>query len=115
MPNPYQAAIDALAGTINPENANRALDYVHGLPELVEAIANRMARDGNTYVMEFPTHPAAGEIAVKLGGQMNRMREPVEKFRDVFYKVHQKELDRLRSPRVNEQAWDVTMNSEVVR
>jgi hypothetical protein len=110
MPNPYNGAIEALGGSITVENALAALDYVYGLPALIGAIADRLTRDGATYVNDFPTDPRAGEVAQLVGSQMRKMHDPVERFGVVFEKVHARELERLRSPRHNEQAWDVSVN-----
>lgn len=112
MPNPYGPAIDALGGTITPENARRVMDYVYGLPELIEALSARLKRDGMAYVSDFPSEPQAGEVAVSLGTQMARMEGPVAEFRDVFHRVHERDLKRLEEPRHREEAWDVASNRE---
>lgn len=110
MRNPYQPAIDGLAGHISTENALQVLDYVGGLPALIEAAANRLMRDGNQYVEDFPSDPRAGEVAMLLAQQMRRMHDPVEKFSAVFERVHRQELQRIREPRQGEEKWDVTNN-----
>jgi hypothetical protein len=110
MVNPYRNVIDTLGGTITVENALAALDYVYGLPELVDAIAERLVRDGATYCNEFPTDPRAGEVAQLVGVQMQKMHGPVEKFGAVFERVHEAELARLRNPRPHEEKWDIREN-----
>lgn len=110
MANPYMPAIDGLAGHISTENALSVLDYVKGLPALIEAAAERLKRDGEQYVTDFPSDPRAGEVAVLLASQMRKMHDPVEKFSTVFEKVHNKELERIRNPRHQEEKWDVSKN-----
>jgi hypothetical protein len=77
---------------------------------LVDAIADRLVRDGATYCEEFPTDPRAGEVAQIVGVQMRKMHGPVEKFATVFENVHRAELERLRNPRPNERKWDISEN-----
>lgn len=113
MPNPYGDAIDALnAGQLNPENARRVVDYVMGLPELIEAAANRLKRDGQAYCEDFPSSPEAGEVAITLGQQMARMHGPVAEFREVFHRVHDTDLRRLEEPRKHEEKWDYAKNQD---
>jgi len=112
MPNPYRNAIDGLSGQIDTTNARRVMDYVYGLPELIEAAAQRLTRDGRAYVEDFPSEPQAGEVAIMLGQQMLRMLGPVEEFREVFNRVHDPDLKRLEEPRQQEEKWDVASNRE---
>lgn len=112
MPNPYQDAIEALGGTITTENARRVMDYVYGLPEFITAIAERLTRDGHAYTEDFPSEPQAGEVAISLGQQMQRMHGPVEEFGEVFSRVHDRDLKRLEEPRNQEEKWDVAANRE---
>lgn len=112
MPNPYADAIEGLSGTSSVENARRVMDYVYGLPALVEAAAERIGRDGNAYVEDFPSRPQAGEVAVALAAQMLRMLGPIEEFREVFHRVHEHDLNRLEEPRPHEEKWDVSRNME---
>jgi hypothetical protein len=113
MPNPYEDAIEALtSGTLTPDNARRVLDYVHGLPALIEAAASRLSRDGRAYVEDFPSEPEAGEVAIMLGQQMARMHGPVDEFREVFNRVHDPDLKRLDEPRQQEEKWDFARNRE---
>lgn len=110
MPNPYTGAIEALGGRISTENALRVLDYVTGLPDLIEAMSLRLARDGSAYLEDFPSAPAAGQVAVSLADQMRRMHGPIQQFSKVFERVHAKELERIRNPRKGEVKWDVSKN-----
>jgi hypothetical protein len=110
MVNPYRPAIEGLAGRISTENARRVMDYVAGLPELIQAASDRLRRDGAAYVDDFPSDARAGEVAVALGVQMAKMHDPVAKFAAVFARVHAKELDRLENPRQQEEKWDVSKN-----
>lgn len=113
MPNPYDDVIEALsARTLTPENARRVIDYVMGLPDLIQAAADRLSRDGKAYVEDFPSEPQAGEVAIELGTQMARMQGPVQEFMSVFHRVHERDLRRLEEPRKHEEAWDVASNRE---
>lgn len=112
MPNPYRPAIDALSGQISTENARRVIDYVAGLPELIEAISARLTRDGHAYVDDFPSDPQAGEVAVALGVQMRRIGDLVAAFQEVFRRVHARDLRRIDEPRRFEERWDVMQNRE---
>jgi hypothetical protein len=109
-PNPYQPVIEALSGTMTPENALRVIAYVHGLPELIQAVSERLTRDGTAYAEDFPSEPEAAEFAVSLGVLMARLQVNIADFGDTFRRVHERDLRRLESPRRREEAWDYGRN-----
>ncbi len=113
MGNPYRDAIEALSGTNTYPNANAAIRYVEGLPDLVAAVAARLQRDGTTFSEDFPAAAAASEIAISLSSIMRKtMTDPTENMRRIFRQVHEFELHRIEQPRHQEAKWDVSLNAD---
>lgn len=111
-PNPYAPVIESLSGTMTPENARNVLAYVYGLPELIQAVSDRLMRDGTAYAEDFPSEPEAALLALSLAGLMARMQGNVQDFGAVFHRVHEADLRRLEEPRHRESAWDYSANRE---
>lgn len=84
-------------------------DLLAGLPDVFDefgaalrSIADRMG-DG-------PFAASAREVLHELAARTSGLRDAAHESSQQFERAHQVELDRLRNPRPQEQAWDVRAN-----
>lgn len=113
--NPFAAVIEACgtsAQGYSPDNALRVMEWYEAMPDLIDAIAGMLQRQGAQTVEEFYLYPAAGEFAHALGNQFLRYKDPCDAARHAFEVAHAEDIERVKNPQRHQEKWDITLNRE---
>jgi hypothetical protein len=112
---PFAAVIEACgvaATAYSPDNAQRAIEWYEGMPQLIEAIASMFAAHAVRNAEDFYLYPAAADIANALGAKFAAYRGPCDDARAAFEAAHAEDLAKLRDPKRNQEKWDILVNKD---
>jgi hypothetical protein len=112
---PFAPVIEACgqaARGYSPDNAQRAIEWYEGMPQLIEAIAAMFAAHAEKNAEDFYLYPAAAEIANALGTKFLAYRGPCDDARSAFEAAHAEDLAKLRDPKRHQEKWDILVNRD---
>ncbi|HVB44935.1 MAG TPA: hypothetical protein VNF47_19850 [Streptosporangiaceae bacterium] len=100
-------AVSEYVGAWVPESALDLDSFLAGLPGLFDALAAAVAGVAERLGSEFPVHPSVPEHLQEIAAVVAGMGEFAAEAHAIHRSVHAAEMERIESPRPNEELWDV--------
>jgi hypothetical protein len=102
-----EAATQHIGGW-EPENATDLDLFLSGLPGYFEAVSGAFRNVAERLADGYPVHPSVPERLREIGSTIAGMADYSGEAHAAHRAMHERELERLESPRRNEQFWDVS-------
>lgn len=114
MPNPFEAAEDAMNSTpaIEVENARAVMDFNEHAPEFAEQTAQFWKKHGEAIKDGLPLAPEYGEALDNLHSAMGLYAEDVKETGEVWKRAHEDKIHAIEDPIPNAHKWDISKNRD---
>lgn len=113
MTSPISAATEAVSegfGNYEPENVADLRGFFTDMPKFFGELASSVTALADRFDEELPLHPAIAEHVREMVSVIAGLGDHAEELQGMFESAHEKELQRIDSPRSNEEFLDVSHN-----
>ena len=100
-------AINQHVGGFRPVTPGSLGMFLQALPDLLHSVGGSLSNVADTLGEEFPVEPSLVERLREIAASVSGLADSAGEAHSVHRNAHEKELERLENPRVNEQFWDV--------